>query len=61
MPKPAKRNPPKGADARRSKEAVIRKIDAFRNRLRRKYGTLSDSTPEIREDREARGPGDDTV
>ncbi|MGA2325068.1 MAG: hypothetical protein ABSH05_02155 [Bryobacteraceae bacterium] len=55
MPKRTKRNPPKGANAQRSKQALIRKIDAFSNRLRRKYGTLPDSTPGIREDREARG------
>ena len=43
-------------------EAAIRpqqdsaaEIAAFRSRLRRKYGTLSDSTVQIREDREARG------
>ena len=30
-------------------------ITRFRNRLQRKYGSLSDSTPQIREDREARG------
>jgi len=30
-------------------------IKAFRERVRGKYGSLSDSTPHIREDREARG------
>jgi plasmid stability protein len=30
-------------------------LAAFRDMLRRKYGTLSDSTGEIRADREARG------
>ncbi|MGC9971518.1 MAG: hypothetical protein ABSE56_13115 [Bryobacteraceae bacterium] len=41
--------------ASNSRKELLRKIDAFRNRLRRKYGILSDSTLGIREDREARG------
>jgi plasmid stability protein len=41
--------------ASESRKELLRKIDAFRNRLKRKYGTLSDSTVGIREDREARG------
>lgn len=42
-------------EASKSRKELLRKIDAFRNGLRRKYGTLSDSTVGIREDREARG------
>jgi plasmid stability protein len=41
--------------ASKCRKEALRRIDALRNGLRRKYGTLSDSTPGIREDREARG------
>ena len=41
--------------ALRPQKELTRKIAAFRNSLRRKHGLLPDSTPQIREDREARG------
>jgi plasmid stability protein len=41
--------------ALRPQQELTRKIAAFRNSLRRKHGLLPDSTPQIREDREARG------
>ena len=34
---------------------TIRKLKAFRDKMREKHGELSDSTPGIREDRQARG------
>lgn len=42
-------------DAKRRRQETIRQLKAFRNKLRKKYGVLSDSTPGIREDRQARG------
>jgi plasmid stability protein len=36
-------------------QAFPQRAAAFRERLRRKYGALSDSTAQIRKDREARG------
>jgi plasmid stability protein len=41
--------------ASRSKQDMVAELDAFREMLRREYGTLSDSTEGIREDRESRG------
>jgi plasmid stability protein len=41
--------------ASNSRKELLREVRAFRTRLRRKYGVLPDSTPGIREDREARG------
>jgi plasmid stability protein len=41
--------------ASNSRKELARKTNAFQDRLRRKYGTLSDSTLQIRADREARG------
>jgi plasmid stability protein len=37
------------------RKLFARQAKAFRDTLRRKYGELPDSTPGIREDREARG------
>jgi plasmid stability protein len=42
-------------EATKRRQETVRKLAAFRGKLRRKYGELSDSTPGIREDREARG------
>jgi plasmid stability protein len=41
--------------ASRPQKDRVAELDAFREMLRRKYGTLSDSTDQIRADREARG------
>ncbi len=41
--------------ALRPKQSRVAELAAFREMLRRKYGTLSDSTTQIRADREARG------
>lgn len=42
-------------EAMKRRQETVRKLKAFRNKLRKKYGELSDSTPGIREDRQARG------
>jgi plasmid stability protein len=42
-------------DAKKRRQETIRELKAFQNKLRKKYGVLSDSTPGIREDRQARG------
>lgn len=39
----------------RPQQDCAAEILAFRDRLRSRYGSLSDSTPHIRQDREARG------
>ncbi len=41
--------------ASKPREQSIRRVVALREKLRRKYGQLSDSVAAIREDREARG------
>jgi plasmid stability protein len=41
--------------AKKPEREVAAEVKALRAMLRRKYGTLSDSTEGIREDREARG------
>ncbi|MGD0772268.1 MAG: hypothetical protein ABSC05_05535 [Candidatus Solibacter sp.] len=41
--------------ASRPKRDLVAEAQAFREMLRQKYGTLSDSTEGIREDRESRG------
>ena len=41
--------------AQKPRREVVAELRAFRGMLRRKYGTLADSTEGIREDREARG------
>jgi plasmid stability protein len=41
--------------ASRPRQERAAEMEAFRKMLRRKYGTLSDSTDGIRADREARG------
>ena len=41
--------------AKKPRREIVAELNAFRGMLRRKYGTLSDSTKGIREDREARG------
>lgn len=42
-------------EAMKRRQETLKKLKAFRNKLRKKYGVLSDSTPGIREDRQARG------
>ena len=42
-------------DAMKRRERTVKELRAFRNKMRDKYGALSDSTPGIREDRRARG------
>ena len=42
-------------EAARDREQLLRKVKAFQNKLRKKYGELSDSTPGIRADRDAWG------
>jgi plasmid stability protein len=42
-------------EAMKRRQEIFRKMKAFQTKLRKKYGELSDSTPGIREDREARG------
>jgi plasmid stability protein len=39
----------------RPKQDLVAEAQAFREMLRQKYGTLSDSTGGVREDRESRG------
>ena len=41
--------------AKKPQREIVAEVKALRAMLRRKYGTLSDSTEGIREDREARG------
>ncbi len=41
--------------AKKPQREIAAEVKALRAMLRRKYGTLSDSTEGIREDREARG------
>jgi plasmid stability protein len=41
--------------AKKPRSEIAAELEAFRGMLRLKYGTLSDSTEGIREDREARG------
>ena len=43
------------AEATRRREETLRELKAFRDKMRKKYGVLSDSTPGIREERQARG------
>jgi plasmid stability protein len=43
------------AEATRQREEMLRELKAFQNKMRKKYGVLSDSTPGIREERQARG------
>lgn len=43
------------AEATRRREETLSELKAFRDKMRKKYGVLSDSTPGIREDRQARG------
>jgi len=42
-------------EATKRRQETLRKLKAFQDRMRKKYGVLSDSTPGIREDRQARG------
>lgn len=42
-------------EASSSRQETVQKLKAFRDKMREKSGVLSDSTPGIREDREARG------
>jgi plasmid stability protein len=42
-------------EATRRREKMLSELKAFRDKMRKKYGVLSDSTPGIREDRQARG------
>ena len=42
-------------EATRDREQMLRRLKAFQNKLRKKYGELSDSTPGIRADRDSRG------
>jgi len=42
-------------EAMKRRQETIRKLKAFRDKMRKKYGELSDSTPGIRKDRQARG------
>jgi hypothetical protein len=37
------------------RQETVRKLKVFRAKMRNKYGELSDSTPGIREERQARG------
>ena len=53
MPDVKIQKPPDATARRRRKRAA--ELSAFRKMLRRKYGTLSDSTDGIRADRQARG------
>jgi len=41
--------------AMRPQQDCIARMSAFRDRLRSQYGSLSSSTPHMREDRETRG------
>jgi plasmid stability protein len=41
--------------AKKPRSEIAAELEAFRGMLRLKYGTLSDSTEGIREEREARG------
>jgi len=42
-------------EAAKRRQETLRKLKAFQDKMRKKYGVLSDSTPGIREDRQARG------
>lgn len=42
-------------EATKRRQETLRKLKAFQAKMRKKYGELSDSTPGIREDRQARG------
>ena len=42
-------------EAMKRRQDTIRKLKAFRDKMRKKYGELSDSTSGIREERQARG------
>jgi plasmid stability protein len=42
-------------EAMKRRQETISKLKKFRDKMRKKYGELSDSTPGIREDRQARG------
>jgi plasmid stability protein len=41
--------------ATRSRQGCLENLAAFREQLRRRYGSMSDSTPLIRQDRQERG------
>jgi hypothetical protein len=43
------------AEAARRRKETLRELKAFQNKRRKKYGVLSDTTPGIREERQARG------
>ncbi len=42
-------------EAMKRRQETVKKLQAFQAKMRKKYGVLSDSTPGIREDRQARG------
>ncbi len=42
-------------EATKQREKMLSELKAFRDKMRKKYGVLSDSTPGIREERQARG------
>ncbi len=42
-------------EATKRRQETLQKVKAFQAKMRKKYGQLSDSTPGIREDRQARG------
>ena len=42
-------------EAMKRRQETIRKLKAFQDKMRKKYGVLSDSTPGIRQEREERG------
>ena len=42
-------------EAMKRRQETVRKLKAFQTKMLKKYGELSDSTPGIREERQARG------
>lgn len=42
-------------DAMKRRQETLKRLKAFQDQMRKKYGVLSDSAPGIREDRQARG------
>ena len=42
-------------EAMKRRQETVRKLKQFQTKMRKKYGELSDSTPGIQEERQARG------